>query len=70
MTSATAGKPTVAPLTTLEDRTLRPQRAPDPHWRWPGLRPTTNKEQGRLAPNQRQSVPAIRGTSGPWDEWR
>ncbi len=28
MTSATAGKPTVAPLTTLEDRTLRTRGRP------------------------------------------
>jgi hypothetical protein len=44
MTSATAGKPTVAPLTTPEGECLAPADI-HPHLRSPDLRPATNKEQ-------------------------
>jgi hypothetical protein len=51
MTSATAGKPTVAPLTTLEDRTLRTRGRPI-HigvGRACAQRPTKNEADLRLA---------------------
>lgn len=68
MTSATAGKPTVAPLTTPEGECLAPADIHQ-HLRSPGSRPTTNKEQCRLASDvsnigSRRSVKNALGMSG------